>query len=60
MPAPQKTCNGCKKSFAAHTEKCPHCGKDDVMGTQRMGVFITIMFLMLVPLVVMFFVVMMN
>jgi predicted nucleic acid-binding Zn ribbon protein len=54
---PQRICTGCKKPVPAHTEKCPNCGKDDVLGTQRMGVFITVMILMLLPLLVMFVVV---
>ncbi len=58
MSVPTKICAGCKKPFSTHIEKCPHCGKDDVMGTQRMGVFVTMMILLLLPLVVMFVVVM--
>ena len=53
MPAPQtRNCTRCKKDFSLYSERCPHCGKDSVVGTQALGVLVTIGMLMLTPIVI--------
>lgn len=52
--AAQKTriCSRCKGEFSLYSERCPHCGKDSVVGTQALGVLVTIGLLMLTPIVI--------
>ncbi len=47
-----RTCTRCKKEFSLYSERCPHCGKDSVVGTQALGVLVTIGLLMLTPIVI--------
>lgn len=49
---PTRTCTRCKKDFSLYSERCPHCGKDSVVGTQALGVLVTIGLLMLTPIVI--------
>lgn len=47
-----RVCTRCKKEFSLYSERCPHCGKDSVVGTQALGVLVTIGLLMLAPIAI--------
>ena len=53
MAVQSKTCPRCKKEFSLYSERCPHCGKDSNVGTQAMGLFVTLGLLMLAPIAIM-------
>lgn len=53
MAAQTKVCPRCQKTFSLYSERCPHCGKDSNVGTQAMGLFVTLGLLMLAPIAIM-------
>lgn len=52
MTVQTRTCKACGRPHSAHTETCPHCGKDDKYGSQFGGAMLTFGLLMiLLPIV---------
>ena len=47
-----KVCPRCKHTFSIYSERCPHCGKDSNVGTQAMGLFVTLGMLLLAPILI--------
>lgn len=51
VPPNAKRCRGCGRLMHRQAERCPHCGKDDVYGTQKGGVVVILVLLLVATFV---------